>query len=254
MQRAREMLGSDRVGIRLDQRRQVEGQLGRLVMCDGPRPGEVEAAQLIHDPPPHVHAEQIPFTAVVTPTEQTEVGAAPALLQGGAEAAVEWADGHHSSSWSKAAMARCMSARTADTSCRSERTGARAQVGQQPAQPAAEVGERGQLAREAEGLRLLVVGRGERRGHVQYGIAAKAIDGGVHLVVGQLPGARHQRGEPGPSTRRVPIGRSANSNAGGHVAPSADGNPKPATGVESRKWSELPRLRCSLWHASRVRL
>lgn len=41
-----------------------------------------------------------------------------------------------------------------------------------------------------------MVGRGERRGHVQYGIAANAIDGGVHLVVGQLPGARHQLGLP----------------------------------------------------------
>jgi hypothetical protein len=68
-----------------------------------------------------------------------------------------------------------------------------AQVGQQPAQLASEVGKRGTAGPRSG---LLVVGRSERCGHVQAGITAQAIDGGVNLVVGQLSRAGHQLGLP----------------------------------------------------------
>jgi hypothetical protein len=63
----------DRVGVGLDQHRQVRRQVVHRMMGDRAWPAEVETAELLHHRPPHLHPEQGMFLTVVVAAEQAQV-------------------------------------------------------------------------------------------------------------------------------------------------------------------------------------
>jgi len=85
----------DLVGIGLDQDRKMHRQLGRPVMSNWTRPGEIKATKLVDEGLANFHAQQRVVSAVIALAEQAEVGRPAATDCSGAALAVDAACGAH---------------------------------------------------------------------------------------------------------------------------------------------------------------